>query len=270
MIKQYILIVLLLAVGFKAVSQIGLSASPMKLEFSASRGGMQSLDVIVSNSGEEQVQVGVSLSDWKRDSMGVIHYYPVGSLKSSCSQWLKILPNANFVLQPLEKKKVSVMLKAADSAVTKSLNAMLFFTQLNPMKAARQKNGLNILLNVKLGVQIFYTPPGVSKKEVEIAGFNDTLLVHKDSTKESALLLTLVNNGVVETDGKVNFELNNLQTGEKITLPEDKFYTLPGAVFKVVQVLPAGLKKGNYSATALIDYGEDYELKIAELEFKQD
>lgn len=269
MIKQSLLIALLLLAAFNAESQVGLSASPMTLQFNAPEGGTQNLTILVSNPGKGKVNVGVSLSDWKRDSMGAIQYAPSGTLKNSCTAWLKILPATSFTLGPSEQKRVMVLLKAPDSVISKTLNTMVFFTQLNPLKPARQKKGINILLTVKLGVQIFYTPPGISKKAIKIADFDDVTVAHKDSVGKRALALTLVNTGATETDGKVNLELNNLQTGEKIELPEKKFYTLPGAVFKIIEALPAGLKAGTYSATALVDYGADYELKIGELQFKQ-
>jgi P pilus assembly chaperone PapD len=270
MVKQsFLLIALFMLIASIAQCQAGLSVSPMKLVFDAPPGGTQSLRALVSNAGEESIDVGVSLSDWKRDSLGRIHYAPVGTLKNSCAKWLKILPATTFTLKPSETKQVMVVLKSPDSALSSAKNAMVLFSQLNPIKAQQQKKGISILLAVKVGVQIFYNPPGVYKKDIEILNFRDKWLNGKDTLRRRMLYLTLKNRGNVETDGKVTFELNNLETGAKTILPGKKFYTLPGAAFIVREALPANLSPGSFNVTAIVDYGTEYKLKIGVLEFKK-
>lgn len=271
MTKQSIfLIALCMLTPSIAQCQAGLSASPMTMKFDVSKGGTQSRRILVSNPGKESIEVGITLSDWKRDSLGNIKYAPVGTLENSCSEWLKILPGTTFKLKPSETKQVMVILKSPDSInFSNAKHAMVLISQLNSVKAKQQEKGISILLTVNVGVQIFYNPPGTGEKDIQIVDFKDQMVNDKNAKTERKLYLTLKNDGNIETDGKVTFELNNLVTGKKITLPEKKFYTLPGAVFIVRQVLPANLPKGAFNVTAMVDYGSQYELKIGVLEFKE-
>lgn len=268
MMKHFLCIAILLLGEWQAYGQLGLGASPMVLQYDAPRGGTQNLHLTISNPGKKLVNIGVSLMDWRRDSLGNILYVEPGSLKNSCSAWLQILPSTQFTLKPSEQKEVMVILKVPDQAVSSSMNSMVFFTQLNSMKAPPKK-GINILLTVRVGVQVFYTPPGLSKKNIEITDFKDTIRIENDSVRRRVLQLTLHNTGEVETDGKVDFALNNLETGEKNNLIEKKFYTLPGDTLLVLEDFPVGIPAGNYSITALVDYGPEYELKIGELQYRQ-
>jgi P pilus assembly chaperone PapD len=254
---------------YDTTGQTGMAASPMKLEFNAPPGGTQSLRVLVSNPTKGVVNVGASLSDWQRDSAGNIVLADAGRLEHSCTNWFKMLPATQFNLQPGESKEVMVLLQAPADAGKKARAGMLFLTQLNAAKAPA-KEGMNINLTVRIGIQLYYTPPGLTRKEVEIEHFSDTLFAYKkDSAKARILQLRLRNTGELPADGKVNFELTDLKAGKKTPLTEQKFYTLPGALRVLRLLLPPGLAAGDYSVTALVDYGAEYELKIGELEFRQ-
>lgn len=245
-----------------AYAQMGIAASPMKLNFDAQSGGSQNLTVTVSNPSSKILEVGAGLADWQRDEEGKIIYAAANTINASCAGWIKIFPTTNFTLNPGEKKVITVMMTVPPDNDKAVKNCMLFFTQLNPEKG--NGTGVSINLAVRLGVQVYYTPPGLNKKNLEIDNFKDTA-----DNGDQKLLLTVKNEGEVETDGKVNFELTNMNNGQKITLPEADVYLLPASKRIVNVALPKDLKKGNYSATALLDYGQNEELKIGELEFKK-
>lgn len=205
------------------------------------------------------METGISLADWTRDSTGNIIYYPAASQSASCAAWLKVLPGERFSLQPGETRQFSVIMQP--SAKTDSLKqAMLFFTQLNT-DSAKDKNGLHIQIAVRVGVQVIYTPPGLHKKEIDILAF---------SQNRDSLHTTLQNTGQLEANGKANCELLHLTTGKKTVLPGADFYTLPGARRVLRWLLPAGLEKGKYTATLMVDVGMEEELKIGELDFNYD
>lgn len=262
--KRVPLIVSLLLFFTAARAQVGISASPMKLTFDAQRAGTQTFTVIISNTSARPLELGVDINDWKRNDSGNILCSPVNSLPSSCGSWLKIFPSTGFTLGPSEKKEVTIMMNVPDSNITVARNSMIFFTQLNPEQGSSK--GMNINIAVRIGIQIFYNPPGNIVKDIEITNFTDS--TQRVANAAKTLLLTLHNNGTIETDGKVNFELTNMTTGKKDSVAQSDFYTLPGASRIIRLPLPATLKHGEYSATALVDYGQEQELKVGELEFK--
>ncbi len=260
-------LVFIYIISSAATAQVGMAASPMKLEFSPVAGSNQTNTFTVSNPTKEIVEANISFVDWNRDSAGEIVYYPANALPTSCTDWIKVFPATTFTLNPGEKKNFSVVLTAPpDGSASKVRNSMIFLTQLNT-KPGTTSNGLAINLTVRMGIQVFYTPPGLSKKEIDINDFTETAAASGDTVNSKILTLVLQNKGELITDGKINFELTDLATGKKSDLPEMKFYSLPGAVRTVRLPLSRGLDAGKYSVSALVDYGEDQELKIAELEF---
>ncbi|RPE12063.1 hypothetical protein EGT74_00455 [Chitinophaga lutea] len=242
-----------------AQAQSGLAATPMKLFFDAPPGSPQTLSVALSNPSPRVMEAGISLADWRRDSSGHIVYYPPGSQSNSCAAWLKVLPGERFSLRPGETKQFSVILQAPARADSLK-NSMLFFTQLNT-DSAKDERGMHILVAVRVGVQVIYTPPGQHKKDIDILAFSDS----RDS-----LRVTLQNTGQLEANGKAACELLHLASGKKNKLKETDFYTLPGARRVLQWALPPGLEKGKYTATVMVDIGPEQELKIGELEFSHD
>lgn len=59
----------------------------------------------------------------------------------------------------------------------------------------------------------------------------------------------------------------NTQNGKKTTLDAVIFYTMPGNKREVSISLPAGLEKGKYTASVMIDYGDRDNLELGELNF---
>jgi hypothetical protein len=251
-----------------AQSQVGIAASPMKLEFDNAAGTTKSFTVTVYNPTARIVEANITLADWDRDSTGDIRYYLPGTLSTSCSNLIKVLPGTNFLLQPNEKKDFTVMMDLSSTKIDSAKNCMIFFTQLNAQRGANTTNGIGVNLTVRLGIQVHYNAPSATKKNIEIEKFMESTEPIKDSSVAKYALLFLKNKGEVETDGKVNLELLNLKTGLKQDLPEAKFYTLPNALRVIKIGLPTKLEKGKYSLTALVDYGAEQELKIGEVEIE--
>ncbi|RBL92463.1 hypothetical protein DF182_07740 [Chitinophaga flava] len=246
-------------------AQSGLAAAPMQLKFDANTGATQTQKVILSNPSKGPVMVAAEFSDWYRDSTGNIIYRLPSSLPASCSGWLKIFPASQFVLQPGELKEVTVMLSMPSDALKESTNSMLTFTQLNKQQVMSQQ-GILINLAVRVGIQIYNVPPGVHIKDVDIDQFTDTLF-KGEKVVGKQLFLRLRNSGELSAEGKASIELTHKETGAKTALPSVPFYTLPGAVRQISIPLADSLPPGRYSAVALVDYGEDQELRVGELEF---
>lgn len=261
------LICCLLLLGENVFAQAGMTVSPGKIYYKLSSGAGGTRKVLVSNPNSKELQVGVSINDWNYDAYGNNQTYDAGTLKTSCADWLQVLPGSYFSLQPGEQKELSIVFTVpanADTAIPVH-TAMLFLTQLNPGDSRSQEGGL-IKVSVRMGVKIYHTFSQIEERSIEVLNFTDQK--SKDPKNPGGFLeLEVENNGKIWLESKIKWELLNMQTGEKTTLTDQDSYSLPGDRRLVRQILPSGLKKGHYNATAIINYGNKDELKVVELEF---
>lgn len=253
----------------QAFAQAGLTVSPGKIYFKVLQGGNASKKILVSNPNRKELQVGVSINDWDYDAYGNNRTYDAGTLKTSCANWVQVLPGSYFTLQPGEQKEITVLFTVPASADTgiPVHTAMLFLTQLNPGDS-RDKNGSILKVSVRVGVKLYHSFSQTEEKSLEVLNFTDQ---KGQDTKGSAgfLELEVLNNGKVWLESKIKWELLNTQTGEKISLSDQESFSLPGDQMIIRQNLPPNFKAGHYNATAIINYGNKDELKIVELEFQR-
>jgi hypothetical protein len=246
-------------------AQSGISVSPSRLYYNNTGTGAKTQKVIISNPNDKPLQVGVSVSDWAYDSLGNNRIVDAGKLPNSCAGAVKVLEGSFFTLKPHEEKQLTVQFSSAalkKSAIDPYHTAMLFFTQLNP-GASNATNGAAIKVTVRMGVKIYHTANPDEKPLLEITNLKDKATAEGGKT----LHLSLVNNGKIWADGQCKWEMLNTATGTKTSLPETPFYTLPGDKRILKKELPASLPKGKYTATAIVTYGKDKEIKVAELAF---
>lgn len=262
------LIISMVAISTPCFSQAGITASPPKLYYHVAQGATGVQTVTVSNPLSRDLEVGVSLGDWKYDDNGNNSLLDPGTLKTSCTDWIRILPGSYFTLLPNERKELSIELAVPDSA-DKSIpvhTAMLYFTQLNPNES-KSKSGASIKVSVRMGIKIYHSFSQTDERDIEVSNFQD-----KKDTKNPAapgfLELAVENTGKLWLEGKVKWELLNAQSGEKVKIDDLDFLMLPGDKRILTKQLPKDLKKGKYSATAVINYGNKDELKVVELEFE--
>jgi len=257
----------------KAFAQAGITASPAKLYYQLPPGATSSEKLTVTNPNSINLEVGVSMGDWEYDEKGENRLLDPGTLKTSCAAWIKILPGSFFTLIPNERKELLVDLSIPENADTSIpvRTAMLYLTQLNPGDLKAQ-NGASLKVSVRMGIKVYHSFSTNNERDVEVINFTDKKEIQKDSktgksTELSLLEINMENTGKIWLEGKVSWELLNQGTGEKTKLQDLSFLSLPGDKRIMQQVLPADLKKGNYFATAMINYGDKEELKIVELEF---
>jgi len=259
-----------------ADGQVGMTVSPSKLYFKLTPGATNTQKITVVNPNNSELDVGVSISDWGYDATGNNILYDMATLKNSCAEWFRVLPGSVFTLQPNERRDLEVVFavpRDADQSVPVH-TAMLFLTQMNPGDA-RAQNGAAIKVSVRIGVKIYHSFVQSENRNLEVVELKDTTIVPENKGAVAAaatpihlLELQVQNTGKIWMEGKVKWELLDTQTGVKTKMEEQDFYTLPGDTRTIRQSLPDNLKKGNYTATAVINYGNKDEIKVVELEFK--
>ncbi len=253
---------LLILISSRSYSQAGITASPTRLYYKP--GNKQEQKVIVSNPNKDKsLEIGVALNDWAYDSLGNNLSFEAGTLPVSCASSVKVLPGSYFTLAPGETKELSV--SVAGVSTDKNIpvrTAMLYLTQLNPGDATAQ-NGAAIKVTVRMGIKIYYTDDANAKANMEITNFTTV----KEGDKISALKLFADNVGSIWLNGTIHYDLLNKETGKKYQIAPLEFYSLPGDKRIFENALPKDMDKGKYTATAIVNFGTNEELKIAELDF---
>jgi hypothetical protein len=245
-------------------AQAGISVTPGRLYYKLSTGATGTQMLNVTNPTDRELEVGVSFSDWEYEPSGNNKIVEAGTLPTSCTDWIQVLPASYFLLKPGETKEVQILLNVppgVDTAIPVH-TAMIFFTQLNPGKTTDQ-NGAAIQVTVRMGVKVYHSFTQDADIALEFADFTS----YTDPNNEKVIEVSVENQGKIWAEGKLKWELFNNSTGKKSTLREVEIYTLPKDIRVVKQLLPKDLPKGNYTISAILTYGESDVIKIAELEF---
>ncbi|WP_421940001.1 molecular chaperone [Pedobacter sp.] len=256
----YFLLLLALIFTLPVAAQTGLSVTPPRVYFTVAPGQQQRQKITVSNvSKTSTLDLSISLNDWSYDDKGNNQIFDAGSTSVSCAKWVAILPSSFFSLAPGEQRDIEIQL-APPASLKDTIpvhTAMLYVSQLNPIDDVSQK-GTNIKVAVRTGIKIYQRLPVARNANLDIDNF---------SKSKEELILQFTNIGNVWADGTASCELLNKQTGKKTTLKDIIFYSLPGNKRKVFFALPVSLEKGEYVASAVLNYGDEATVKLAELEF---
>ncbi len=257
--------ILLLVLGCTTVhSQSGISVSPPRNYFTVAAGQSESKKILVSNpSKTTRLDLAISLNDWSYDPYGSNLIHDAGILPNSCANWISILPQSYFSLAPGETHEMELIVSPPPSTSDHIPvhTAMLYITQINPEDAVNE-HGANIKVSVRTGIKIYQRAPGARLPQLEIDNFS--------YSNTENLLLEFTNNGNIWADGTLTCELINQETGIKTQLPDTIFYTIPNDSRKINISLPEHLAKGKYIATAILNYGDDATIKMAELSFSHE
>lgn len=251
------------ALSHTAKSQ-GFSLSPTRLFFTGNPGETISQTLTFGNSTNKTVSYVARIQDFDRDTLGNKVYYDSNTRPSSNASWISF-STSSVVVGPGETKQILVSLNIPAGS-KKLTNSMVFFTQVKEQVQETVKArsfGVNVL--VELGIQVYYSPNGLSAGEFEFLAFDDRGIIDTQKTKTRRLALKIHNNGAINKDAFIRFELTNKETGEEIKIEPTTIAMLPDATQWVYLDLPTDLK-GKFLVVALLDAGSTYDLKVAEKE----
>ena len=254
---------LLFLSSFHGYAQTGVSVSPPRLYFESGNGNSNTQTITVTNvSAKNSLDLAVSLGDWEYDGKGENVTYPANTLPTSCASWVSVKKEDNyFTLAPGEKKDIEVTI-TVPNALSDQLaahTAVLYVSQMNPVDDVDHK-GANIKVSIRSGIKLFHKLPAAKTKKLEIQN-----LVYGKTT--NTINLFFENQGDIWGDGKIFTDFVNTQTGKKVALDPIIFYTMPGNKREMNIPLPASLEKGKYTASVMIDYGDNNNLELGELSF---
>jgi hypothetical protein len=243
-----------------------ISVSPARIFFNeAGSTPTHSQQVLLHNSSSEAVIFKSSLSDWKRDSLGNKIYYPASSQPLSNASWVEVQPNI-VSIPAHSKQEITVILHVPAGASTKPdlTHSMLFLTQLNAQPAKAVTNGrtnIGVMVKLEFGIHIYYTPQVTEQRNLEFLDVSEKA-VTIDKKKIHRLKVKVKNQGNVVTDGFLKFEITEKESGKELKFPEKPVSMLPGDEQTFYLDMPSGLK-GSFLVVALLDSGEQNNLKVA-------
>ncbi|GEN74326.1 fimbrial biogenesis chaperone [Chryseobacterium hagamense] len=262
----YILLYSLSCIFCHLDAQTGISVSPPRVYFESGPGGSSTQKITVTNvSSKNSLDLAVSLGDWEYNEKGENIMSAANTLPASCAGWISVKKEDNyFTLAPGQKKDIDVTLTVPATLSDKLLThtAVLYVSQINPVDDIDSK-GANIKVSIRSGIKIFHKLPAAKNKKLEIQDLSY-------GKSKGMLDLSFINLGDVWADGKISTDLVNTRNGKKTTLENIIFYTMPGNKREIGIPLPAGLEKGKYTASVIVDYGDRDNLELGELNFTYD
>jgi P pilus assembly chaperone PapD len=266
--KQKALLLSFFAILFLSLSQalfaqVGLSVSPPRVYYTLNPGETGSQKVLISNvSKEHPLNLSLTFGDWKYDTYGNNLMFPPDSLDNSCAGWLSLPGGTYLTLEPGENREIDLTMTvpAGIGSDANVQTAMLFVTQMNPVDGV-DAQGAAIRISVRQGIKIYRKGNAPEVKKVDI----ENLAYDKES---NSLVLTFSNVGNIWINGSVNASLFNQTTGKESNIEAIDFYTMPGDRRIMSIPLLHVPEKGKYTATVMLDYGDDTTIEAAELEFR--
>lgn len=235
-----------------------ISIQPSILDFRVGAGGQQTQPVRITNLSDKKIAFQAYLADWLRDSTGSHQYFRPDTLSRSCASWVQL--DKNFVeVEPNGTAELLVRMNPpADAAKVKEMKWAMLFVQSADEKNAADNNRKQLETQVKeilrVGIHIYETPPSLHKKTVSLYSFSPT-------TEKNVYEVALKNTGELMLQCKAQIELTDAASGVTYHTEKIEFPVFPGGNRKVKLPLPAGIPKGNYSALAIVDLGDDAPLE---------
>ncbi|MFP4470792.1 MAG: WxL protein peptidoglycan domain-containing protein [Bacteroidales bacterium] len=242
-----------------------LEVTPGKLMYAVNPGSSQTQQVFVRNKGNTEQSYVFNLADWLTDENGEVKYFEAGTINRSCAEWITVSPSV-VSLQPNESARVNVtMLVPNDDMSTKW--AMLFVEsakeQTGP-KAIDKDVQMGLTVSARIALPVYQSPPGNTLYKGTIEGLAQTTADDGNMMFESQV----INLGDKILNCKVYFTIMNLETAEETVSEPLEFSLLPESA-KMVEFTPEKeLKNGNYSVTAVLDYGFNDELEGVQLDIE--
>lgn len=246
-------------------AQVGLSVSPPRVYYTLGVGESATQQILVHNtSTQHALDLSITFGDWIYDGNGNNIMLPPDTLQNSCAAWLSLPEGTYVTLEPAESRNITLVMTvpAGIGGEENVQTAMLYVTQMNPVDGVDAK-GAAIRINVRQGIKIYRKGLQQEQKQLEI--------VNMSLDRENNIIgLLFHNKGNIWVNGILKATLFNHTTGKEVSLGESEFYTMPGDRREIGIPIEGPLVKGDYTATVILDYGDETALEAAELEFSHE
>jgi len=248
----------------------GVSVSPSKINFFLKVGETNNREITITNYTSSPQKFKISLRDFGINHNGSNNILAEGiTSKYSLKQWINVSPN--FVtIGPNEERKIKVRLNIPNADENNHAAwSMVLIEQVkereefNPNIQKGEKMGFGVVPTYAFGIWLYQNPPYLDKTNVNILSF-------AKSTLKGDLILKSKLENISENIAfcKTYVEITSLETGKTTKIADKKFTLLPTHKREIYFPLPETLKKGKYSSVIVVDFGNENEISIGEMEFE--
>jgi hypothetical protein len=258
MIRGLFVLLVISLLGFTRSAGQRLGVYPSTLEFKLDRGESGTQTVRLFNGTARSLQFRLYLNDWLRDSLGGHVYYRPDTLQQSCSRWISFHKNL-ITVGPGKTADIDVTLRMPDStnAAHEMKWSMLFLEQLED----RSDTGGRVIRAevkglVRWGVHLYQTPPAASARQITI---NELAYEANSSTIE----LVCENVGKAMVTSSFYIELLPATGKRKLMLASKEYPMFPGQRRHIRYPLPKNMRRGMYTARAVVKPGAGLTLDTA-------
>ncbi|OKS86598.1 Fn3-like domain-containing protein [Mucilaginibacter polytrichastri] len=264
----FFVFLLLITIDGQHTQAQAISISPSRMFFTGAKSQELTQQVTLTNTGTTALSFKASLMDWARDSIGEKQYAQPGTNALSNAQWLEVAPNVVEIPSGAKQQLTVTMHVPAGASADAVTHSMLFLTQINEQggsKANATHASIGVIVKLEFGIHIYYTPPLTIKKDLDFLTFYYDGIKTSGTVQVRRVAVKVKNQGDVMTDGFISFEVTNKSTGEEFKIPAKAISMLPNDEQVIYVDLPITLK-GPYLLVALLDGGEETNLKVAKKE----
>ena len=233
-------------------------------------GSTQVKELLINNDTKETHRFQLSFSDFAMGRNGAPIIIKPGTsseedMKYALSKWTTLTPSY-IELKSGESGKVRITVRIPNDE-TGNFAAWTLISVDNikaktPLSAGNDPKSMSIGVNPNFGfgIYVFQNPPNVAVNNVEI---QKVRFLDSAGVKNVIMNVRNVGDGIGFCTSYL--ELTSLNTGKKMKLGTKQFTILPQYFRDFSYELPKDLPKGKYSAIGVIDYGNEDDIKIAEI-----
>ncbi len=233
--------------------------APIKLNFTANPGETQTKMISVKNHGNQKASLVLSLKDYLVYKDGDRKILSPGASKNSIAEWITLNPSY-LELNPNQAQSVEVTLQAPNDDFTSKWGILNVTSAKEQTSLAADKElsaGLN--LYGRISVELSYTPRNQTSTRVQISNLRE-LTQSADSLRK--FNVNIDNLGNTMTKCEIYLIASHMKTLKEKKYEPVEITAYPQSTRNVELTLPAHkLKPGNYSLSAILDYGSSQALE---------
>lgn len=247
----YLIIVSLLACTFSRAQDY--SVAPTSLAFNAEPGEMQTRNVLIKNHSNRKLGILLEIQDYLVNRGGETQYLEANSTRNTLANIITISPSY-LEINPNEELNAQVSLQAPLDDFS-SKWGIITVSPAQEQQAFEADAELTTGLNIsgKIAIKVSQTPPGAQDDKNVLINNLKEVTNPQDSVRKFEVDVNNVGNSI--TSCKVFLIAANLQTAEERTFAPQSFEAYPKTTRTVQLTIPDVLRKGQYSLSAVLDYG---------------
>lgn len=259
--KKIVILTILTALGIKAINAQDFEVAPISLHFTANPGESQTKTITVKNHGNKETSIALTLRDYLVDKEGDKKLMPAESAKNSLAKWLTVNPSY-LNMNPNESQTVQVTLQAPNDEYSSKWGVLSVATAKEQTSFSADKElTAGIGIYGRIDVNLSYTPQSEMNKNQRVKISNLREITNpEDSVRKFSVHVD--NLGDIMAHCEVYLIASNMQTLNEKKFQKEKFVAYPQNSRVIELTLPEDkLQKGEYSLSAILDYGSNESLE---------